>query len=59
MARIPLMTRERLSPEDQKYWDDIASSRGRGNVGAPHALILNAPKLSGLVGPLGAHVRFE
>ncbi len=59
MARISLMTRERLSPEDQKYWDDIASSRGRGTVGRPHALILNAPKLSGLVGPLGAHVRFE
>jgi len=59
MARIPFMTREKLSPEEVQYWDAIASTRGRVDVGSPHSLILNAPKLSGHVGGFGAHVRFE
>ena len=30
MARVPYVQREQLKPEEQKHYDAIAGSRGRG-----------------------------
>lgn len=57
MPRIPAITRDELKPEDRHYFDRIAQSRG--SVRGPYPVLLNRPKLAGLVSDLGAYVRFE
>ena len=57
MARLPSVTREQLKPEDQKYYDEIAGSRG--SVRGPYGILLHSPDLAARVGATGAYVRFE
>lgn len=57
MARVPFATREQMSPQDRKIWDEIESSRG--GVARNFAAILNNPQAAGKMATLGAYVRYE
>lgn len=57
MARVPFATREQMSPQDQKIWDEIESSRGC--VERNFAAILNNPQAAGSMATLGAYARYE
>lgn len=57
MARVPFATRESMTPEGQKVWDEIESSRG--GVARNYAAILNNPKAAGSMAGLGGYARFE
>lgn len=57
MARFPSVTREELNPEDQKYFDEIAGSRG--SIRGPYGILLHSPDLAARVANTGAYVRFE
>ena len=57
MARLSNVTREELKPEDQQYFDEIASSRG--SVRGPYGILLHSPKLAARVAHTGAYVRFD
>ena len=58
MARLPDLTRDQLSPEDQKYYDAIAGSRG-GSVRGPYGVLLYSPDLATRVAHTGTYVRFD
>ena len=57
MARLPNVTREQLSAEDQPYFDEIAESRG--SIRGPYGVLLHSPRLAARVAATGAYVRFE
>ncbi len=57
MARLPNLERDQLKPEDQKYFDGIASSRG--SVRGPYGVLLHSPDLAARVAHTGAYVRFD
>jgi 4-carboxymuconolactone decarboxylase len=57
MARLGNVTREELKPEDQKYYDSIAGSRG--SVRGPFGVLLHSPDLAARVADTGAYVRFN
>ena len=57
MARVPYVTRESMTPEDQKVWDEI--KRSRGDVAGNFRAILNSPQGAGKFADLGGYVRFE
>ena len=57
MARVPYVTREGMSSEGQKVWDEIKSSRGE--VAGNFAALLNNPQAAGKLAYLGGYVRFE
>ena len=57
MARVPITTRESMSPEGLKVWDDIESSRG--GVARNYAAILNNPLAAGSLAGLGGYARYE
>lgn len=57
MARLPNLDRDQLKPEDQKYFDEIASSRG--SVRGPYGVLLHSPNLASRVAHTGAYVRFD
>ena len=57
MARLPNLTRDQLKPEDQKYYDEIAGSRG--SVRGPYGVLLHSPDLAARVAHTGAYVRFD
>jgi len=57
MARVPITTRESMTPEGQKIWDDIEQSRG--GVARNYAAILNNPQAAGSMADLGGYARFE
>ena len=57
MARLPNLTRDQLQEADQKYFDEIASSRG--SVRGPFGVLLHSPKLAALVAATGHYVRFD
>ena len=57
MARLSNVTREELKPEDQQYFDEIASSRG--SVRGPYGVLLHSPQLAARVAHTGAYVRFD
>jgi 4-carboxymuconolactone decarboxylase len=57
MARLGNVTREELKPEDQKYYDSIAGSRG--SVRGPFGVLLQSPDLAARVADTGAYVRFN
>ncbi|MCH7713218.1 MAG: carboxymuconolactone decarboxylase family protein [Chloroflexi bacterium] len=57
MARVPITTRESMTPEGQKIWDEIESSRG--GVARNYAAILNNPQAAGSMAGLGGYARFE
>lgn len=57
MARVPFATREIMTPEGQKVWDEIESTRG--GVAKNYAALLNNPGAAGSMATLGGYVRFE
>ena len=57
MARAPEVSRDELSPEDQKYYDSIVATRG--GVRGPYGVLLGVPQLAARVADTGAYVRFE
>ena len=57
MARVPITTRESMTPDGQKIWDEIESSRG--GVARNYAAILNNPQAAGSMAGLGGYARFE
>ena len=57
MARVPITTRETMTPDGQKIWDEIELSRG--GVARNYAAILNNPQAAGSMAGLGGYARFE
>ena len=57
MARVPFATREGMSTEDQKVWDEIETSRG--GVAPNYAALLNDPQAAGNMAVLGGYARYE
>lgn len=57
MPRLPEVTRDQLSPEEQAHYDAIAASRG--NVRGPFAALMHSPDLAGRAAHVGTYVRFE
>ena len=57
MARIPMVNREQLRPDDRQYYDQIVGSRGA--LIGPYIPLLYSPKLAAHVADTGAFVRFE
>ena len=57
MARVPITTRENMSPDGQEIWDEIESSRG--GVARNYAALLNNPQAAGRLATLGGYARFE
>ena len=56
MARLPEVSREQLSPEDQSIYDEIAGERGQ--VRGPYAALMHSPKLARRASATGSYVRF-
>lgn len=57
-ARVPYITsRDAVPPSLRDQFDTVADSRG--GVRGPFAVLMNSPRVAGLVGELGAYVRFE
>ena len=57
MARVPITTRETMTPEGQRIWDEIEQSRG--GVARNYAAILNNPQAAGSMAGPGGYARFE
>ena len=57
MARVPITTRESMSPNGQKIWDEIETSRG--GVRRNYAALLNNPEAAGSMAAFGGYARFE
>ncbi len=57
MARVPLATRDTMTPAGQEVWDEIESSRG--GVARNYAAILNNPQAAKYMATLGGYARFE
>ena len=57
MARLPNVTRDQLKPEEQKFYDSIADSRG--SVRGPYGVLLHSPDLAARVAHTGSYVRFN
>ena len=57
MARLPNLNRDQLKPEDQKFFDAIAHSRG--GVRGPYGVILHSPDLAARVAHTGSYVRYN
>jgi 4-carboxymuconolactone decarboxylase len=57
MARVPFAKRENMTPEGQKAWDEIESSRG--GVARNYAALLNNPQAAKYLATLGGYVRFQ
>jgi len=57
MARLPNVERDQLKSEDQKYYDEIAGSRG--SIRGPYGILLHSPDLAARVAHTGAYVRFD
>ena len=57
MARLPNLNRDQLKPEDQKFYDAIADSRG--GVRGPYGVLLHSPDLGARVAHTGSYVRYN
>ena len=57
MARLPSVNRDQLTPDDQKFFDEIADSRG--SIRGPYGILLHSPALAARVASTGAYVRFD
>ena len=58
MARLPLISRDELNPEQQRVYDDIAGGP-RGAVRGPFLSLLYSPKLADCAQKLGRFVRYD
>lgn len=61
MSRLPNVTRDGLSPEDQKIWDRIAAVRVgvRTGAGGPFGVLMHLPALADRVAALEDYFRFD
>ena len=57
MARLPNLNRDQLQPEDQKFYDAIADSRG--SVRGPYGVLMHSPDLAARVAHTGSYVRYN
>lgn len=57
MPRLPEVTRDHLSPDEQAIYDTIAASRG--SVRGPFAALMHSPDVAGRAAHVGSYVRFE
>jgi 4-carboxymuconolactone decarboxylase len=57
MARLPNLNKDQLKPEDLKYYDVIAESRG--GVRGPYGVLLHSPDLAARVAHTGSYVRYN
>ncbi len=55
--RLPRVTREELSPENQAVWDRIAANRH--GVGGPYGVLIHVPKLADCERATEDYFRFE
>jgi 4-carboxymuconolactone decarboxylase len=58
MSRLPELDPEKLTPEQRRVYDDIASGP-RGSVRGPFLALLNSPQLADCVQKLGQYVRYD
>ncbi len=58
MARTSEVSRDEMSPEQQKVYDDIAGGP-RGGVRGPFLALLNSPELADKIQKLGQFVRYD
>ena len=57
MSRLPTITREDLSPEDQAIWDRIAATRS--GMGGPSGVVIHVPELAGRIAQTEDYLRFR
>jgi 4-carboxymuconolactone decarboxylase len=57
MARLPNLTKDQLKPEDQKFFEAIADSRG--GVRGPYGVLMHSPDLAARVAHTGSYVRYN
>ena len=57
MARLSNITKDQLKPEEHKFYESIADSRG--SVRGPYGVLLHSPDLAARVAHTGAYVRFD
>jgi 4-carboxymuconolactone decarboxylase len=57
MARLPNLEKDQLKPEDLKFYDVIAESRG--GVRGPYGVLLHSPDLAARVAHTGSYVRYN
>src|ERR687892_477435 len=57
MARLPNLNRDQLKPEDQKFYDVIADSRG--GVRGPYGVLMHSPDLAARIAHTGTYVRYN
>ena len=57
MARVTFATRDNMTPDGQKIWDEIETSRG--GVARNYAALLNNPQAASSLAALGGYARFE
>jgi 4-carboxymuconolactone decarboxylase len=57
MARLPNLDKDQLKPEDLKFYDVIADSRG--GVRGPYGVLLHSPDLAARVAHTGSYVRYN
>ncbi len=57
MARLPNLEKDQLKPEDLKFYESIADSRG--SVRGPYGVLLHSPDLAARVAHTGTYVRFN
>jgi 4-carboxymuconolactone decarboxylase len=58
MSRLPDLDPEKLTPEQRRVYDDIASGP-RGSVRGPFLALLGSPQLADRVQKLGQYVRYD
>ena len=61
MSRLPAVSRDALSPEDQAVWDRIAAVRAgvRAGAGGPFGILMHVPALADRVAALEDYFRFN
>src|SRR5262250_1832840 len=57
MGRLPVISRDKLSAENQAIWDRIMA--GRSGAGGPYGALFHVPALAGRVGAVENYFRFE
>jgi 4-carboxymuconolactone decarboxylase len=57
MSRLPNLEKDQLKPEDLKFYDVIAESRG--GVRGPYGVLLHSPDLAARVAHTGSYVRYN
>ena len=61
MARVPVVTREKVPAKHQKAFDDIIAGRGRGGAvdSGPGSVMINSPEMAKRANQLSAYLRSD